>query len=563
MPINVYNREWRTIAGPWYQAYYNASIGSYNPYTDAPRTAHILWDIAPVSGEGGYIGSTDQYRGIETTGIYTSSPARITTVMAGRGYYTANNMVYCVDMQTGKQLWSVPGSFSAGATRSRAPVLYYFGSQFVIYDALTGAVQLNVTGLSKLLFDDPYVISMTGGNLICWTTAGNSADFSSRILWNISDPYLAFPWATSSWNYVIKDGLLLYALQRYGRGTYEDAVMEALVARNETTGALVYYQPDLDVTDPDTWILQQGPARSAGYGLYYYSITGDPSQVSTSDPNALTTGGYVAFNITTGKKAWLSEPYPTYPWGCFHCYTPEACAYDLIYDLGYAGIHALNATNGEIVWTYTAGNSGMETPYNTWPFGSTGAIVGGGILFAPETEHSPTLYYRGNTLKAIDAVTGEEVWDIMGYYNPASLAYGTFIASETPSGYTYAFAKGETATTVSVQNDVYTKGNAILIKGTITDQSPAQPGTAAVSDESMTAWMEYLHMQQPKPTNTTGVQITLTAVDQSGASTVIDQVWSDANGNFKKLWTPTLKVNTPSSQHLKAPSATTAHPPKQ
>jgi len=68
--------------------------------------------------------------------------------MAGRGYYSAGGNIYCVDMKTGETLWAVPGSgmssfglgsFLVGATRSSAPVLYTFGSRFIVYDALTGA----------------------------------------------------------------------------------------------------------------------------------------------------------------------------------------------------------------------------------------------------------------------------------------------------------------------------------------------------------------------------------------------------------------------------------------
>jgi hypothetical protein len=551
-PVNVYNREWRNIAGPWLQPGYNASIGSSNQYTEAPRTAHIAWKIPPVIGAGGYIGSTDQSNGITTSNIYASTAASISCIMAGRGYYAAGGTIYCVDIRTGQTLWTAPGNAMSkfglpsglvGATRSRAPVLYYFGTNsFIIYDALTGAVTLNTTGMPMLLYNDPYVYSVSGNNWIKWTTAGTSTNFASRIIWNISDPYIAFPWspATWPWNYVIADGLIVYQLQRYGRVTYEDAVMEYQVARNETTGELVYAKQILDPTNPDTWTLQQGPSRAAGYGLYYYQVTGIPAQMGTN-PNALTTGGYIAWKIKDGTLAWTSEPFKTYPWGCFHSYNPLANGYGMIFDLSYAGVYALNATNGKVVWEYHPGDSGMETPYNSWPFGSVGSVVGGGVLFAPETEHSPTLYYRGNTMKAIDVFTGKELWDIMGYYTPTAIAYGTLMAQDAPNGYTYAFAKGQTATTVSAQNDVYTKGSSILIKGTVTDQSPAQKGTAAVSDDSMTDWMEYLHMQQPKPTNTKGIPVKLTAVDQGGKSTDIGTVWTDSDGFFKKLWTPTVE----------------------
>jgi hypothetical protein len=518
-PINVYNREWRNIAGPWYQQYYNASRGSYNPYTEAPQTAHIQWLSPPVTGEGGYVGATDQYKGIETTGIYTSSAMNIRTIMAGRGYYTASNVIYCVNISTGQLLWSVPGSFSVGATRSRAPVLYYFGSNvFQIYDALTGAMTLNVTGMSMTLYDDPYVLTLSNDRLIKWTTAGTSNNFTSRILWNSSlAPYYGVYNLNMNWWYVIENGVFAMRLSKYlaglagGTQPYSSAIVHKIIGFNMTTGEQIYDQDIADPADPDTWYLQQGPCTGSAYGKFYFTITGNPEQMDP--PNGA--GGYIAFDIATGEFSWLSEPF-NYPWGDFFAYMPMGSGYGYIYSLGYDGVYALNANNGTIAWHYTPGNSQMETPYSSWPFGSVGPVIGGGIIFAPETEHSPTLYYRGNALKAINAYNGSEVWDIMGYYTPTSLAYGTLMATETPSGYTYAFAKGETATTVAVQNDVYTKGNSILIKGTVTDQSPAQRGSPAIADASMTACMEYLHMQQPKPTNATGVKVTLTAIDSDG-----------------------------------------------
>jgi hypothetical protein len=48
-----------------------------------------------------------------------------------------------------------------------------------------------------------------------------------------------------------------------------------------------------------------------------------------------------------------------------------------------------------------------------------------------------------------------------------------------------------------------------MILEKIVDLSPAQPGTAARSDEDMGAWMEYLHRQMPKPTDAKGVSVVL------------------------------------------------------
>ena len=81
----------------------------------------------------------------------------------------------------------------------------------------------------------------------------------------------------------------------------------------------------------------------------------------------------------------------------------------------------------------------------------------------------------------------------------------------------YAFGKGPSATTVTAQNDVSVLGNKVMVKGTVTDQSPSGrrntndvlqfslKGTPAISDQDMSAWMEYMFMQQAKPTNATGV----------------------------------------------------------
>jgi len=102
-PVNVYNREWRNIAGPWLQPGYNGSIGSCNQYTEAPRSAHIVWKIPPFNSAGGFIGSTDQSNGITTANIYTSTAASIACIMAGRGYYAAGGNIYCVDIRTGEK----------------------------------------------------------------------------------------------------------------------------------------------------------------------------------------------------------------------------------------------------------------------------------------------------------------------------------------------------------------------------------------------------------------------------------------------------------------------------
>ena len=153
----------------------------------------------------------------------------------------------------------------------------------------------------------------------------------------------------------------------------------------------------------------------------------------------------------------------------------------------------------------------METPYSTWPFGSLGAVAADGKVFIASSEHSPTVFFRGERIYAIDAFTGEEVWSILfsGRGMPSSVAMGVLVAENEGQGFTYAFGKGETETTVSASQKVISQGSSMLIEGTVMDMSPAQPNTPAIADESMSEWMEYLHMQQPKPTAVSYTHLTL------------------------------------------------------
>jgi hypothetical protein len=66
-------------------------------------------------------------------------------------------------------------------------------------------------------------------------------------------------------------------------------------------------------------------------------------------------------------------------------------------------------------------------------------------------------------------------------------------------------------------------------------------GLPAVSDDSMEAWMEYAYMQQIRPTNATGVEVTLAILDANGNYRTIGTATSDADGFFSYNWTPDIE----------------------
>jgi hypothetical protein len=118
------------------------------------------------------------------------------------------------------------------------------------------------------------------------------------------------------------------------------------------------------------------------------------------------------------------------------------------------------------------------------------------------------------------------------------------VAGSSETGYTYAFGKGQSATTVTAPDVAVAKGTAITIKGTVLDLSPAQKGTACISKDSMTTQMQYLHFQYPQDglyhnETLTGVPVTLTAMSSDGSVTDIGTVITNGYyGTFGYSWTP-------------------------
>jgi hypothetical protein len=165
-------------------------------------------------------------------------------------------------------------------------------------------------------------------------------------------------------------------------------------------------------------------------------------------------------------------------------------------------------------------------------------------------EHTPSQpLTRGWKFFALNASTGEKIWSIQGTNTDArfcSLAPGDgyLILTDQYSGIQWVLGKGKTATTVTAPDVSVAKGTGVLIKGTVMDQSPAQPNTPCVSKDSMELQMEYLHMQMPKDglwhnETLTGVPVKLTAIGPDG--NVIDIGTATTNGyygTFSKEWMP-------------------------
>jgi hypothetical protein len=113
------------------------------------------------------------------------------------------------------------------------------------------------------------------------------------------------------------------------------------------------------------------------------------------------------------------------------------------------------------------------------------------MLYIYNNCHSPDAPYpRGWSTYDVNITTGKEIWQIAGtsYWGaPSGISDGYLVMPNGQNGYQYCYGMGLSTTTVTTPDTVVTLGTGVMIKGTVLDESPAQPGTPCVSDASITA----------------------------------------------------------------------------
>ncbi len=196
---------------------------------------------------------------------------------------------------------------------------------------------------------------------------------------------------------------------------------------------------------------------------------------------------------------------------------------------------------GQNIWNWYTENSGLETVYGHYVFKDSAMSISDGKLYAVTNEHSPSSpLYRGSKMCCIDAATGQGLWNITFWGLFPVIADGYALSLNYYDGQIYCFGKGESETTLTTSPKVSTLGNGVLIEGKVIDKAASADGAAAVSDTSMANWMQYLYMQQPQPTNATGVTVKLDVVDANGNYRNIGEVTTDLTGAFSYAWQPDI-----------------------
>lgn len=570
-PVQSELREWSTILGdyPWYgpgggsdwPANTNpcwSSSYKFTPYVQAPNTAHIAWKrqgaISGLIGAGTGIWSFSSGGGNPSMiyqGRCFQTITKVKPTLINGTYYDQPASVWqCYDLRTGEVYWE-----QTGISQTPTAIEYYLGAgetpgaefgafnmgivpiyigngRLIKYDASTGAVSVNVS-ISPLTtgtyYMNGYALSIqtlgTGASttyrLINWTTLGPTTNFTQRIISNITWPWSSLPATT---DFEVGIAATLGSVTPAGAGI---ATGTTITGASLKTGSILW---NITVEGERTY---SGSCNVADHGKVAALMMG---------------GYYMAWDLNSGKLAWKSQAM-AYPWSqpAFGAYSVQS-AYGLFYREAYDGVYAFDWDTGKIAWKYEApAPNAYETPTinengtTVYSF-NAGGIIADGKLYTYNTEHTPSQpITRGWRLHCINATTGEGIWNITGTMTPGAVADGYITASNGYDGYMYVFGKGKSAITISAPQTAISIGTTVLLQGTILDQSPGQPGTPCVSEDSMTTYMEFLHMQKLIPTDftVTGVPIKLLAIDPDGNTSDLGTVTSDMSGKYQLAWTPT------------------------
>jgi hypothetical protein len=273
------------------------------------------------------------------------------------------------------------------------------------------------------------------------------------------------------------------------------------------------------------------------------------------------------FNIRTGAFIKLSDPQSAldYYGSTSAGNLVTVAAFDRLYTSAYGGIlYCYDVKTGDLLWTYGNGGpgnttySGFEVPghYPTFVNAIGGHDLSDGVVYTVTTEHTfETPIYKGATTRAINASDGTEIYQL-------GVATGEFSAGSfaIADGYTnlfnsydqriYTLGRGPSQTTVTVGPKSSTLGGNVVIEGTVNDvsvglktteiQGRFPAGVPVCADSSMKDWMGYVYQQKPRPTNVTGVEVTLSVLDSNNNYREIGKATSDANGFYNFQWTPDI-----------------------
>ena len=514
------NSNWNTISGNWLglEAFTNGGLGyncstNFNPYTEAPNTAHIVW-TKPI-GFGGLIGG--EYGNTAGSNFYSTGQYEAhfkAVVMNGILYYTvlpgsatSPQGTRAVDVRTGQELWtkSMNGTLRCGqiynyvSPNQYGGLAYLWTTTWSMYDPVTGNWILDITGGPSV---PSQLVSSQDGSLLAYYINSTTMTFN---LWNSSRAILRGPTGTgdaNGWRWSPSQGGKIpweYGIewsQPLPTNISGVAIDPALsICRISSDVALLISQP----TFGGYWMnyqIQAGFSLNTGQLLWIVNRTVTPpwSYISGSF-NTITAsnGKYYVFNgntqqftcysLTTGDKIWgpsvsLRAEGDSGMWNYLSTCVPADVAYDTLYWSDFGGrLWALEANTGALKWSWFAGPAGYDTVYGSIPVKVVEGIADGKVFLLGGHVYNPPLF-RGSNLYGINATTGELVWKSLGFTHTNGpsiyIADGYLLAPNAYDKQIYCYGKGQRQLLSMLFSLSVTLGSSVTIRGTVTDQSLGQ-----------------------------------------------------------------------------------------
>ena len=611
-PIYGENTDSWQIASDWLGSgnpmFVNTKNRVYVPDGVGPQTSHVMW-TKPIDS-GGVVGG-DHF--VVDSDTYFDGSAYINRfvnpiIMAGKLYYTApvgfqnaaGGPTKCVDLRTGKELWSIQGiprpSFGYIEAIhnpqqhgvSQPMLVSTSGSTWLVYDGDTGAWMYNFTSVPSgakamgpngeymqyLIFNQGtsanpnYILREWNSSMVFFQYSGGIRPATTGVFnvstpgyynWNVSIPWrntmATNPTIVAAW---YGDIMLCYngTLPNSGftgfggNPVIQNPYTYFAVNLNASKGAIgsILWMKTYSPAIPNITVLQGGSSQTEGIFVEKMKETNQ----------------WVAYSLRTGNKLWGpvgNQPGLDYYGNPGHEQVFAFIAYGKVYASGYGGIiFCYDGLTGNLLWSYGNGgagnstNSGFAVPghYPT----SINAIANG-VLYTVTTEHTiQTPIYKGALCRAINATDGTEIWTLssnVAEFNEMNYAVADGFAAwfNSYDNQIYSVGRGPSATTLEAPMTAITLGSSLVIRGTVTDtaagtkqdeQAARFPnGVPAVSDASMTDWMGYVYQGRPRPTDATGVPVTLSVLDSNNNYREIGTTTTNTDGFYTLNWKPDIE----------------------
>ena len=594
-PIEAQMREWSSIAGSWLAAWpyvpYDMTRRTAD-YNDGPETGHILW-AKELLEMGGLVGGErlelsfehgDAYEGKWKPPLVIAGVLYYNQFQAGGGTNVEQTVV-AVDIKTGEEVWARP---LIGPNGDNLQIdfgqLFYFdswnyhgvfgylwapsGTTWHAFDPSTGRwvySMENVPRGSRIYGPKGeilvYTVNQAKGWMSLWNStkvvmAGRTGPNGGSWLWGREGTVFDAMEFGIEWNVSIPDGLPAGADQGVRAVYFDDRIIFSGDARWDQTPADFLHVAAVNI-------------KLGHIGEVMFNVTWSPPSpplstvvkfVDAEDGVIILgikeTKQIVGLDYDTGEQMWIGDPMDY-----LEIYTATndrrsvaMHADGKIFVGGMSGmVYCYDAKNGSLLWKYESYDPYNEVLWgNYWPV--YGCFVADGKLYIQSTEHSPfNPMPRGYPFTCLDIETGEEIWSIglRGHHWGGYPVIGdsTIAMYNSYDQRIYALGKGPTETTVTIKNNVMSLGSSVLIEGSVMDISTGTDdvdvklrfpkGVAAVADECMSEWMEYVYLQHMDPSDIKGVDVFIKVLDPNG-DYYSDIVTIDRNGVFSHSWAPEI-----------------------